>query len=113
MECIFCKIAAGEIPADIVFQDEDFVAFNDINPQAPVHMLLIPRRHIASISDVQPEDAALIGRMMITAARVAEKQGLGMTGYRLAFNFGVDANLVVLHLHLHIVGGRKLSDMLG
>jgi histidine triad (HIT) family protein len=113
MECIFCKIAAGEIPADIVFQDEDFVAFNDINPQAPVHILLIPRRHIASISDVQPEDADLIGRMMIAAARVAEKRGLGMAGYRLAFNFGADANLVVMHLHLHIVGGRKLSDMLG
>jgi histidine triad (HIT) family protein len=113
MECIFCKIAAGEIHADIVYQDENFLAFKDINPQAPVHILLIPRKHIPSIADIKVEDANLLGHLMITAARVAEKAGLAYSGYRLAINYGADANLVVLHLHLHVVGGRKLNDLLG
>jgi histidine triad (HIT) family protein len=113
MDCIFCRIIAGEIPSDVVYQDGDFFAFRDVNPQAPVHILLVPRKHILSIVDVTADDAELLGRMLITATKVAEKVGLAETGYRFAFNYGADANLVVPHLHLHIVGGRKLDDMLG
>jgi histidine triad (HIT) family protein len=113
MDCIFCRIIAGEIPSDVVYQDGDFFAFRDIQPQAPVHVLVVPKKHILSIADITKDEAELLGRMLITAARIAEKAGVAKTGYRLAFNYGADANLVVPHLHLHIVGGRKLDDMLG
>lgn len=111
MDCLFCKIAAGEIPADIVYQDKNFVAFRDIHPQAPVHILVIPRVHIPSIADARREQADLLGELLLTAARVAEKVGVAKTGYRLAINYGDDASLVVFHLHLHIIGGRPLGEM--
>jgi histidine triad (HIT) family protein len=113
MDCIFCRIIAGEIPSDVVYQDDDFFAFRDINPQAPVHILLIPKKHIASVAEIKDDEAELVGHMLMTATRIAEQEGVAGSGYRLAFNYGADANLVVPHLHLHIVGGRKLDDMLG
>jgi histidine triad (HIT) family protein len=113
MDCIFCRIIAGEIPSDVVYQDGDFFAFRDVNPQAPIHILLIPKKHILSIADVKDDEAELVGRMLMTAAKIAKLVGIADSGYRLAFNYGADANLVVPHLHMHIVGGRKLDDMLG
>lgn len=113
MDCIFCKIITGQIASEIVYQDHEFVAFRDINPQAPVHILVVPRQHIESIAHVKSEQADLIGRMFLFAVKVAEKAGVSDSGYRLAINYGEDAHLVVPHLHLHLVGGRKLNDMLG
>lgn len=113
MDCIFCRIISGEISSDIVYEDNDFIAFRDINPQAPVHIIIVPRIHIKSIADVGENQSELIGRLLLTANKVADKTGIAKTGYRLAINYGADANLVVPHLHLHLVGGRRLSDMLG
>ncbi len=110
-DCIFCSIASGKIKADIVYQDKDFVAFKDANPQAPVHLLVIPREHITSIVEVTSAEVA--GKLLLTAVKVAKQIGVDKTGYRLAINYGKDAELVVPHLHLHIVGGRKLTGMLG
>lgn len=106
---IFKKIADGEIPADIVYQDEHCVAFRDIRPQAPVHILLIPRREIPSLAAVQPSDHQVLGHLLVKAAEVARQQGLAEKGYRVVINCGPDAGQEVPHLHLHILGGRKLG----
>jgi len=108
-DCLFCKIAAGEIPADIVHADEEFVAFRDIAPRAPVHVLLIPRRHIPSPGDLGDGDAALAGRLLVAAARLARELGLDATGYRWVLNCGADGGQTVPHLHLHVLGGRELG----
>ena len=113
MDCIFCKIIASEIPAEIVYEDAEFVAFKDIHPLAPVHVVLIPRAHIPSIADARQKDAELLGRMLLTSTKVAAIVKIAESGYRLVINYGADANLVVPHLHLHIIGGRKLSDKVG
>jgi histidine triad (HIT) family protein len=110
-DCVFCSIASGKIKADILYQDEEFVAFKDANPQAPVHILVVPREHITSIAETNSSDIA--GKLLLTAVKVAKQTGVDKTGYRLAINYGKDAELVVPHLHLHIVGGRKLTGMLG
>lgn len=108
--CIFCKIVAGEIPAEIIYQDEYAVAFRDINPQAPVHVLVIPREHVASLTEAAQKDAALLlGHVMQAAARVAIEQGLSGGGYRTVFNTGVGAGQSVFHLHAHVLGGRPLA----
>lgn len=112
-ECLFCRIAAGEIPSDIVYQDEEFLAFRDINPQAPKHILIIPRAHIASLAELTAQHQGLIGRMIILARNLAEKEGLAERGYRLAINHGPEGGQVIPHLHLHLIGGRKLNDQLG
>ena len=105
--CLFCKIAEGQIPSKIVYQDEDIVAFEDINPQAPHHFLLIPRRHITSISDLTLEDGPTLASLFIVANKLAQKLGLGERGYRLVTNVGPDAGQAVYHLHFHWIGGRK------
>ena len=107
--CLFCKIAEGQIPAKIIYQDEDVVAFEDINPQAPHHILLIPRRHIASMSDLTLEDGPMLALLFVTADRLAKKLGLGERGYRFVTNVGPDAGQAVFHLHFHLLGGRKFS----
>ncbi len=108
--CIFCRIVAGEIPAKLVYEDEGCVAFHDLNPQAPVHVLVIPRRHIASLADARaPEDEATLGRVMIVAARVAKEQGLSAEGFRTVINTGAGAGQSVFHLHAHVLGGRPLA----
>ena len=105
--CLFCKIAAGQIPSKIVYQDDDVVAFEDINPQAPHHVLIIPRRHIASMSDLTPEDGPVLASICIAAQKVANLLTL-QRGYRFLANVGPDAGQAVFHLHFHLLGGRRL-----
>jgi len=103
-DCIFCKIANGEIPVEPVYQDEDIVAFPDIQPQRPVHILVVPRRHIASLAEVGASDEALLGRMLAVANRIAVEQG-SPDGFRVIINTGPVGGQEVMHLHMHIVGG--------
>ena len=107
--CLFCKIAAGQIAAQVVHQDEHTVAFRDINPQAPAHLLVIPRRHVASLADASDSDESLLGRVFLAAARVAAAEGLAEGGYRTVVNTGSGAGQTVFHLHVHVLGGRPLS----
>jgi histidine triad (HIT) family protein len=107
--CLFCKIAEGQIPSKIVYQDEDVVAFEDVNPQAPYHILLIPRRHITSMADLTEEDGPLLARLFMVAAKLAHKLGFDESGYRFVTNVGPDAGQSVFHLHFHLLGGRKFA----
>jgi histidine triad (HIT) family protein len=113
MDCIFCQIASGKIPADIVYQDEEIIAFRDINPQAPRHLVIIPRKHIPSLEQLKENDSALVGRMVAVANKLAREEGVAQKGYRLAINCGTEGGQLVPHLHMHLLGGRKLSDTLG
>ena len=112
-ECLFCRIVAGEIPSDIVYQDGDFLAFRDIEPQAPKHIIIIPKAHIASLAALTEQQGGLIGSLIMLAQRLAEKEGIAESGYRLSINCGPEGGQVVPHLHLHLLGGRKLSGQLG
>ncbi len=107
--CLFCRIAAGEAPARVLYQDERLVAIQDINPQAPMHVLVIPRRHIATLNDVQPEDDGLIGEMFRRASALARERGFADRGSRALFNCNREAGQTVFHLHLHVLGGRPLG----
>jgi histidine triad (HIT) family protein len=107
--CIFCKIAAGEVPSDIVYQDEDIVVFPDINPLTPVHLLVITREHIPSLAAMTDDEMPLIGKMFRAANHVAREQGIAGSGYRLTINSGADAGQLVAHLHAHLMGGRRLD----
>jgi histidine triad (HIT) family protein len=113
MDCIFCKIASGSIPADVVYKDGDFLAFRDIHPMAPVHIVIIPKKHIASVNDLSEGDQALAGKMLLVAKKVAEKEGVAAGGYRLSINCGPDGTQVVPHIHLHLLGGRLLTNEMG
>ena len=113
MDCIFCRIVAGEIPADIAYQDEELLAFRDINPQAPTHILIIPKEHIASLNDITSKHQALMGRIVLLARDLAEKEGISGKGYRLSVSTGADGGQLVPHVHFHLIGGRKLSGDLG
>ena len=112
-KCIFCRIVAGEIPADIVYQDEDFLAFRDIMPQASTHVLIIPKTHITSVAELTERQANLVGRLIIVARNLAKKEGVAGKGYRLAINCGPEGGQVVPHLHLHLLGGRQMDARLG
>jgi histidine triad (HIT) family protein len=112
MSTIFSKIIAKEIPADIVYQDESVTAFRDINPQAPTHILIIPNKEIPTVNDVTPDDEQMLGRMFIVARKIAQQEGVAERGYRLLINCGGDAGQEVFHLHMHLLGGRKLGPML-
>lgn len=107
-DCVFCKMATGEIEPDIVYRDEEMLAIRDINPQAPVHILLIPRRHIATLNDVAENDVPLLGRMQLLARNIAKQEGIDDAGYRTVFNCGESAGQSVFHIHLHLLGGRRL-----
>ena len=107
--CLFCKIATNEIPARKVFEDEHVLAFEDINPQAPTHMLVIPRRHIATTDDLTPADHELMGRVVARAAALAREHHLETDGYRMVINCGPNAGQTVFHIHLHLVGGRTFG----
>jgi histidine triad (HIT) family protein len=107
--CLFCKIAAGEIPSKIVYQDQDVVAFEDINPQAPHHILLIPRRHITSMAELAIEDGPVLAALFTTADKIARERGFAESGYRFVTNVGPDAGQSVFHLHFHLIGGRKMG----
>ncbi|WP_276355991.1 histidine triad nucleotide-binding protein [Cohnella caldifontis] len=111
MDCIFCKIAEGTVPSRKAFEDEHVVVFHDIQPQAPVHLLVIPRKHVASLDDASEEDAMLLGRAMLAARKAAREAGLEHNGYRVVTNVGRDAGQVVFHLHLHVLGGEKLAGL--
>jgi histidine triad (HIT) family protein len=106
--CLFCDIVAGKIPATAVYQDDTVMAFRDINPQAPTHVLVIPKRHITSLLDLTEADDALVGGLVRKARDLAGQEGLGERGFRVLFNAGDDAGYSVYHIHLHLVGGRKL-----
>ncbi len=108
-DCIFCKIASGEIPANVVYQDDDVLAFRDLNPQAPTHILVIPRKHIATTNDLQPEDAELVGKLYLAAKQIAAEEGLAEKGYRTVMNCNREAGQTVFHIHLHLLGGRHMS----
>ena len=108
-DCIFCKIVSGEIPSNILYQDEDVVVFRDINPLTPVHLLVVTRKHIPSLAHMSDEDTALVGKMTMAANRVAREQGIAESGYRLTINSGADAGQLVPHLHMHLMGGRHLA----
>ena len=108
-DCLFCKIVAGEIPASIVYQDDRLVAFNDINPQAPLHALVVPRRHIASLNVMSADDDALVGEMVRRAAVIARENGYADSGFRTVFNTNADSGQAVYHIHLHVLGGRSLT----
>ena len=108
MDCIFCKIAKGEIPSDIVHRDDKVVAFRDINPQAPVHLLIIPHRHIETILDLTPADHELVGHMLQVAGQLAQQEGISEKGFRLVFNCREHGGQEVYHIHLHLLGGRAM-----
>jgi histidine triad (HIT) family protein len=112
-ECIFCKIVAGDVLGDIVYQDEDFLAFRDILPKAPIHLLIIPKTHITSVTELTDGQQNLAGRLIIIAKNLAEKEGIAKNGYRLVINCGSEGGQVVPHLHLHLIGGRKMDAKLG
>lgn len=111
-ETIFSKVIRGEIPADILYQDERATAFRDINPQAPTHILIIPNKIIPTVNDVSPEDEGILGHLFIVAKKVAEQEGVAKDGYRLLINCGANANQEVFHLHMHLLGGRQLGGLL-
>ena len=113
MDCIFCRIVAGEIPAEVVYQDDEFLAFWDIHAQAPTHVLIIPKSHIPSLNEVTDGQEGLLGRLLLTARKVAEKEGVAGRGYRLCLNTGPEGGQLVPHLHLHLLGGRRIDDVLG
>jgi len=106
---VFCKIIGGEIKADFIYKDDDFVVIRDINPQAPIHLLIIPVKHFESIQDIQAADAGILGKGLMIADKVAKDLGLGDKGYRLIINEGSDGGKLVPHLHIHLLGGKKLG----
>ena len=107
--CLFCALVEGKVNAKIVYQDDHVVAFKDIKPQAPVHLLLIPRKHLAGVLDIEPEDHALIGEIFQVASRLAREQGIADSGFRIVVNSGADAGQSVFHLHYHLIGGRLMT----
>src|SRR5688500_8865638 len=109
MSCLFCKIVAGEIPAKRVHEDERLLAFEDLNPQAPLHVLVIPKRHIATLNDLQATDDGLVGEMVRRGAAIVQERGFGPSGYRTIFNCNSDAGQTVFHIHLHVLAGRRFG----
>ena len=108
-ETIFSKIIRKEIPATIVYEDDELLAFNDISPKAPVHILIIPKKEIPTVNDIELQDAELIGKIVIAAKKISKEQGIAESGYRLVFNCNKDAGQEVFHLHCHLIGGKKLK----
>lgn len=108
-DCLFCRILAGDVPAEAVYENDHVFAFRDINPVAPTHVLLIPREHIASLNDAAAPQRALLGEMLLAAREVAAREGLSESGYRLVFNTMKDAGQVVFHIHAHLIGGRAMG----
>lgn len=108
MDCLFCKIINREIPSTIHYEDDDIIAFEDINPNAPVHLLIIPKKHISTLNDIQDEDIPLVGKMVKIASSLAKKFGIADDGYRTVFNCNKDGGQIIYHIHLHLLGGKKL-----
>ena len=108
-DCIFCRIAAHELPATLLYEDKDTLAFEDLHPQAPTHVLVIPRKHIARPFDIAPQDDAVVGKLFRVAARIAAERSVAEAGYRLVMNNGAQAGQTVFHIHLHLLGGRAMG----
>lgn len=108
-DCLFCSIVSEKIPADIVYQDDQVVAFRDISPQAPTHILIIPRKHISTINEVEPTDQQLVGHLVLTAQKLAKDQGISESGFRLIMNCNQEGGQTVYHIHMHLMGGRQLT----
>lgn len=108
-DCLFCKILAGDIPADIIFESDDAIAFRDLNPQAPTHVLIIPRKHVATINDLESDDKALVGNLFLAAKKIAADEGIADAGFRVVMNCNEAAGQTVFHLHLHLLGGRRMA----
>ena len=109
MSCIFCKIVAGEIPADILYQDDDVMCFRDVSPQAPTHLLVIPKKHIGSIAELEQSDTDIAGKILVTATKMAKQDGVSESGYRVAMNCGAEGGQTVGHIHMHVLGGRQMG----
>jgi histidine triad (HIT) family protein len=107
-DCLFCRIIAREIPASVIYEDDRVLAFNDINPQGPTHVLVVPKRHIPSLNELTPEDDAIVGEVVRRAAAIAADRGISTGGFRAVFNTNKDAGQTVFHIHLHLIGGRSL-----
>ena len=108
-DCLFCKMVNGEIKPDSVYENDDVLAFRDLNPQAPVHVLVIPKRHIETLNDLAPEDAELMGRLTLAAGQIAEAEGIAAGGYRVVMNCNADGGQTVFHIHMHLLGGRPMG----
>jgi len=108
-DCLFCKMVSGEIKPDTVYEDDDVLAFRDINAQAPTHVLVVPKRHISTINDLDNDDAGLVGKLYLAAKRVAEMDGISESGFRTVMNCNAGAGQSVFHIHLHVLGGRNMS----
>lgn len=108
-DCLFCKIRDGEIPADIVFENDDVLAFNDVNPQAPVHLLIIPKQHISTVNDVVEDDQVIMGKLFSAAKIIAQQKGVSDEGYRLVVNCNEGAGQTVFHIHMHLLAGRAMT----
>ena len=108
-DCLFCKIISKEIPSDVVCENDHILAFRDINPQAPTHILIIPKKHISTINDLKPDDSTLIGELFLIAKQLAKIENINISGYRTVFNCNEDGGQTVYHLHLHLIGGKKLG----
>ena len=111
MDCIFCKIASGEIKSDIQYQDDEIIAFSDINPKAPTHLLIVPRKHIATVADLTEDETMLAGKLIAVSNQLARDRGITEKGYRLVINCGSDGGQEVPHLHLHLLGGRRMPSL--
>lgn len=109
MDCLFCKIAAGSIPAKMLYQDENVIAFEDINPQAPHHKIIIPRKHVATLNDLTPTDSNLVGEMTLAASKIAKDLGIAEDGYRVVMNCNSAGGQTVFHIHMHLIGGRSMT----
>tara|TARA_Y100001936_G_scaffold196047_1_gene196461 strand:- start:109 stop:453 length:345 start_codon:yes stop_codon:yes gene_type:complete len=109
VDCLFCKIIDGDIPGDIVYETDSVLAFNDINPTAPVHVLIIPKEHIATLNDLEEKDTQTIGELILAAKKIANDKGISESGYRTVFNCNKDAQQTVFHIHLHLIAGRQMT----
>lgn len=112
-DCVFCQIIAGKIPARLLYQDDEVIAFPDINPAAPIHLLIVPKRHIPSLAHLSEDETPLVGHMIKIANQLAREEGIADSGYRLVINTGKDGGQVVPHLHMHLLGSRRLADEMG
>jgi histidine triad (HIT) family protein len=108
-DCVFCKIVAGTIPSQTLYRDEHVTAFHDVNPQAPVHVLIVPNQHVESLATAGPEDTTILGHILAIAPRIAAETGIANSGYRVVLNTGRDAGMAVYHLHAHVLGGRQMA----
>jgi histidine triad (HIT) family protein len=112
-DCLFCKMVAGEIKPNMVHEDADLIAFRDIAPQAPTHVLIVPRRHIASLDTAKAEDAEILGQLLLAAQKIARQEGIAVSGYRTVNNCNADAGQTVFHIHIHLLGGKRLVSPFG